>query len=75
MTHRSDKKLVYEVPLSEREKEILKLIAGDLSNQEIADRLFISTRTVETHKGNLLQKTGCKNVAGLVMYGVNRGII
>tara|TARA_B100000989_G_scaffold66065_1_gene45937 strand:- start:146 stop:784 length:639 start_codon:yes stop_codon:yes gene_type:complete len=72
---RANKKLVYEVPLSEREKEILKLIAGDLSNQEIADRLFISTRTVETHKGNLLQKTGCKNVAGLVMYGVNRGII
>ncbi len=72
---RSNKKLTYEVPLSEREKEVLRLIASDFSNQEIADKLFISTRTVETHKGNLLQKTGCKNVAGLVMYGVEKGII
>lgn len=71
----SNKRLTYEVSLSDREKEILTLIASDLSNQEIADKLFISIRTVETHKGNLLQKTGCKNIAGLVMYGVEKGII
>lgn len=72
---KSSKRLTYEIPLSDREKEILILIASDLSNKEIADKLFISTRTVETHKGNLLQKTGCKNIAGLVMYGVEKGII
>jgi len=72
---KSSKRLTYEVSLSEREKEVLNLIAGDYSNQEIADELFISIRTVETHKGHLLQKTGCKNVAGLVMYGIEKGII
>lgn len=72
---RSNKTLADEAQLSEREIEILRLIASDFSNQEIADKLFISTRTVETHKGNLLQKTGCKNVAGLVMWGVEKGII
>ena len=72
---KSSKRLTYESSLSDREKEILALIAGDFSNKEIADKLFISVRTVETHKGNLLQKTGCKNVAGLVMYGVEKGII
>ncbi len=72
---KSNKRLTYEVSLSEREKEVLKLIASEYSNQEIADKLFISIRTVETHKGNLLQKTGCKNVAGLVMYGVEKGIV
>lgn len=72
---KSNKRLTYEVPLSDREKEVLNLIASDYSNKEIADELFISIRTVETHKGNLLQKTGCKNVAGLVMYGIEKGII
>ncbi len=72
---KSNKRLTYEVSLSEREKEVLNLIASDYSNKEIADELFISIRTVETHKGNLLQKTGCKNVAGLVMYGIEKGII
>lgn len=70
-----NKQLTYDEPLSEREKEILRLIASDFTNQEIADKLFISARTVETHKGNLLQKTGCKSVAGLVMYGIEKGVI
>lgn len=68
-------RITYEEPLSNREKEILQLIAKEYSNQEIADKLFISIRTVETHKGNLLGKTGCKNVAGLVMFAVEKGIV
>ena len=72
---KSSKKTVYETQISNREKEVLKLMANDFSNREIAEKLFISIRTVETHKGNLLQKTGCKSVAGLVMYGIERGII
>jgi len=69
------KRLSLEKELSDREKEILVLIANEYTNQEIADKLFISNRTVETHKRNLLEKTGCKNVAGLVMYGVERNLI
>ncbi len=68
-------RLTFEKPLSSREIEILKLIVKEYNNQEIADKLFISIRTVETHKRNLLEKTGCKNVAGLVMYAVEKGLI
>ena len=68
-------RLTYEKELSTREKEVLELIAKEFSNQEIADKLFIGIRTVETHKRNILEKTGCKNVAGLVMYAVEKGII
>lgn len=57
--------------LSDREKEILYLILKQKSNQEIGEELFISTRTVEAHKRNLLEKTGSKNVAGLVLYAVD----
>ena len=68
-------RLTLETELSDREKEVLVLIANEYSNQEIADKLFISIRTVETHKRNLLEKTGCKNVAGLVMYAVEHNLV
>ena len=58
-------------PLSDREKEVLHLIVKEYGNQEIADKLFISPRTVEVHKRNLIDKTGCKNIAGLVLFAVN----
>lgn len=63
--------LVVDMPLTEREKEVLELIIKEYSNQEIADKLFISPRTVDAHKRNLLEKTGSKNIAGLVMYAIN----
>lgn len=65
---------IYEVPLTKREKEILKLIAEGLSNQQIADQLFISLRTVETHRFNLTQKLEVKNAAGLVKEAIRRGL-
>ncbi len=68
-------RLTLEADLSDREKEVLVLITNEYSNQEIADKLFISIRTVETHKRNLLEKTGCKNIAGLVMYAVERNLV
>jgi len=52
--------------ITQREKEVLHLIATECSNQEIADRLFISLRTVETHRYNLMQKLEVKNTAGLL---------
>lgn len=64
-----------EDPISEREKEILVAICQGLSNQEIADQLFISKRTVDKHRANILEKTGCKNTAALVVYALRNGIV
>ncbi|MBV9988781.1 MAG: response regulator transcription factor [Chitinophagaceae bacterium] len=58
------------VELSKREQEILQLICREQSNAEIAEQLFLSVRTVEGHRNNLLQKTGCRNTAGLVLFAV-----
>ena len=58
------------VELTAREKEILQLICKELSTPEIADQLFLSSRTVEGHRNNLLLKTGCKNTAGLVLFAI-----
>ncbi|SFD26696.1 two component transcriptional regulator, LuxR family [Chitinophaga sp. CF118] len=62
------------VELTNRETEILKLICGELSNTAIAEKLFLSIRTVEGHRNNLLLKTGCSNTAGLVLFAVKHGI-
>lgn len=62
-------------PLTTREIEVLKLICQELSTEEIADTLFISKRTVEGHRNNLLLKTGAKNMAGLVIYAVKNNVI
>jgi DNA-binding NarL/FixJ family response regulator len=56
--------------LSKRELEILRLIAAEYTNEEIANKLFISKRTVDTHRQNLLNKLGVKNTAGLVKYAI-----
>jgi len=61
--------------LSKREKEILLKICEGLSNQEIADTLFISKRTVDKHRANLLSKTQSKNTASLILYAIKNKII
>jgi DNA-binding NarL/FixJ family response regulator len=63
------------VRLTPREREILKLIAGGLTTKEIAARLFISVPTVETHRANLMGKTGAHNVAGLVRFAIKAGLV
>lgn len=68
------KRLTREIPLTSREKEVLHLICKEYSNAEISDELFIGMRTVDAHKRNLLEKTGCKNVAGLVIYAMERDL-
>ena len=65
-----DKKL-----LSKREIDVLELICEQYTTSEIAEKLFISPRTVEGHRNNLLLKTQSKNVAGLVIYGIQKKLI
>ncbi len=66
---------VADEPLSSREREILVAVCRGLSNQEIADELFISKRTVDKHRANILEKTGCKNTASLVVYAIRNHIV
>jgi len=59
--------------LSARELAVLELICNEKKNNEIAEKLCISVRTVEVHRQNLLRKTNAKNVAGLVIYAIKKG--
>jgi DNA-binding NarL/FixJ family response regulator len=61
--------------ITRREKEILQLVVDEFTNQEIADKLYLSLRTVENHRNNLLQKLGVKNTAGLVKAAISQGLI
>jgi DNA-binding NarL/FixJ family response regulator len=61
--------------LSKREKEILMKICEGLSNQEIAETLFISKRTVDKHRANLLGKTNSKNTASLILFAIRNKLI
>lgn len=69
------KRTSVEVKLTKRENEILALIAGEYSNQEIADKLFLSVRTVESHRHSLNQKLNIKSAAGLVKEALLRGLV
>jgi DNA-binding NarL/FixJ family response regulator len=64
-----------DIPLSQREIEVLKLIAQESTNSEIAEKLFISIRTVDTHRRNILEKLQVKNTAGLVKYAIEKALI
>ena len=61
--------------LSQREREVLKLIAEGYKNKEIAEDLCISLKTVEKHRANLMKKLDLHNAAGLTVYAVERGIV
>ncbi|HEY9487761.1 MAG TPA: response regulator transcription factor, partial [Chryseosolibacter sp.] len=61
--------------LTKRELEVLALVASGKSNQEVADDLFISIKTVETHKNHILDKLGLKNTAELVKYAIKNKLI
>ncbi|HTN18384.1 MAG TPA: response regulator transcription factor [Chitinophagaceae bacterium] len=63
------------IELTGREKEVLLLICKELTNTEIASHLYISTRTVDGHRNNLLAKTGARNTAGLVLFAVSNGLL
>ncbi len=70
-----NKKVKLESELSEREIEVLHHISDGLTNEEIAEKLFLSKRTVESHRRNMLDKTGAKNSAALVKHAISEGLI
>ena len=61
--------------LSRREEEILRFIAEGYTNVEIAERLFLSAHTINTHRRNIMQKLGVNNTVGMVMYAVREGMV
>ncbi len=61
--------------LTKREREILVLVADGLTNQQIAEKLFISARTVDTHRTNIMQKLNIHDVANLVRYAIDKGLV
>ncbi|MBW1858193.1 MAG: response regulator transcription factor [Deltaproteobacteria bacterium] len=62
-------------PLSERERQVLRLLAEGHSNQEVADTLYISRKTVENHRANIVRKTGIQGQVGLTKYAARIGLI
>lgn len=64
-----------KILLSEREKEVLKLICEGMSTAEISDKIFLSPRTVEGHRLRILEKTGTKNTAGMVAYAFKNDLV
>ena len=75
MTRGDDKPSFEPVRLTTREREVLKLIAEGKSSKEIGDLLFISVRTVEHHRANIMEKLNLKNTADLVKYAVQKGYV
>lgn len=64
-----------ENQITERELEVLRLLAQELTSKQIADKLFISERTVETHRKNLMRKTGANNGIGLMRYAYSKKLL
>jgi DNA-binding NarL/FixJ family response regulator len=65
----------FAISLTQREQEILQLICEEKTTPEIAEQLFISRRTVEGHRNNLLSKLGCRNTAGLVVVAIQENLV
>lgn len=74
MTQKKTKHFEVETTLTPREKEVLLLICKEFTTPEIADKLYLSVRTVDGHRNNLLEKTGSRNTAGLVLYAIKNGL-
>ncbi|MBP8034022.1 MAG: response regulator transcription factor [Bacteroidia bacterium] len=70
-----EKKETLKNTLTQREKEVLELIVQEYTSKEIAESLFISKQTVDTHRINIMQKTDCKTLVGLIKYAIQSGYI
>lgn len=72
---KTDPKIGNNIDVTRRESEVLQLICEELTTQEMADKLFLSPRTVEGHRQNLIEKFGVKNTAGLIIRAIKLGFI
>ncbi|MFH2095946.1 MAG: response regulator transcription factor [Bacteroidota bacterium] len=63
------------IELSDRELEVLKLICGEYSSNDIAEKLFISRRTVDTHRQHIYEKTGCKTLVSLIKFAIRNELV
>jgi DNA-binding NarL/FixJ family response regulator len=68
-------KKINDLQLTSREIEVLDLICEGLSNNEISERLFLSPKTIESHKNKLMQKTECKNTSSLIIYAIKNQLV
>ena len=75
MAQKHEKSYNPNSPMTVREKEILELICQEYTTQEIAEKLYLSVRTVDGHRNNLLEKSGARNTAGLVIYAVRNDLV
>jgi DNA-binding NarL/FixJ family response regulator len=75
LSRKSEDKTIKEPGFTAREMEILKQICLGLNNEEIAGNLFISPKTVKSHRSNLLEKTSSKNTPGLILYALKNKIV
>jgi DNA-binding NarL/FixJ family response regulator len=73
--YQTGKVKILSEPLTVREREVLKLVAEGISNKEIADLLFISVRTVENHRANIMRKLNIRNTANLIKYAISKGYL
>lgn len=74
-TLQKDKGSPLKSALSQREKEVLELIVQEYTSREIAEKLHISKQTVDTHRLNIMQKTNCQTLVGLIKYAIQSGFI
>ena len=72
---KAEPKIGTQIELTRRESEVLQLICEELTTQEMADKLFLSPRTVEGHRQNLIEKFGVKNTAGLIIRAIKLGFV
>ncbi len=70
-----EKPLLNKSSLTQREKEVLELIVQEFTSKEIAEKLNISKQTVDTHRINIMQKTDCKSLVGLIKYAIQAGFV
>lgn len=66
---------VFRPQLTKREKEVLRLIADEFTSAEIAEKLFLSVKTIETHRANLMHKLQARNSAGLIKVALDKGLL
>jgi two-component system response regulator NreC len=67
--------LVRPRELSRREKEVVQLVAMGYKNKEVAEKLGVATKTVETHRANIMNKLALRNIAQLIRYAIKKGFV